>query len=130
MNIITLIPIGLFQISTVIITTTGIQVGFTLENMHPGEIKLRNAISEEAYMIGPERNGDIIKMASYAPLLAKTGFTQWTSDLIFFDNVNIWPDKQKENHFTHESPVEKIRKEIIVKQEYLYRICGSVPGTE
>ena len=51
--------------------------------------KLKNAIAEAAYMVGLERNGDVVKMASYAPLLAKKNFTQWKTDLIFFDNKNI-----------------------------------------
>jgi alpha-L-arabinofuranosidase len=51
--------------------------------------KLKNAIAEAAYLTGLERNGDIVHLASYAPLLAKKGFTQWTTDMIFFDNVNI-----------------------------------------
>jgi alpha-L-arabinofuranosidase len=53
--------------------------------------KMRNAISEAAFMISLERNGDVVKMASYAPLLAKNGFTQWKTDLIYFDNVRICP---------------------------------------
>jgi alpha-L-arabinofuranosidase len=53
--------------------------------------KLRNAIAEAAYLTGLERNGDIVHMASYAPMLAKKGFTQWTTDMIFFDNVTICP---------------------------------------
>jgi alpha-L-arabinofuranosidase len=52
---------------------------------------LYNAIVEAAYMTSLERNGDLVIMASYAPLLAKRGFTQWRTDLIFFDNVNIVP---------------------------------------
>lgn len=51
--------------------------------------KMKNAIAEAAYITGIERNGDIVQMASYAPMLAKKGFTQWTTDMIFFDNVNI-----------------------------------------
>jgi len=51
--------------------------------------KMKNAIAEAAYITGMERNGDIVQMASYAPMLAKKGFTQWTTDMIFFDNVNI-----------------------------------------
>ncbi len=51
--------------------------------------KLRNAISEAVYMIGLERNGDVVRMASYAPLLAKKRFTQWKTDMIFFDNTTI-----------------------------------------
>ena len=51
--------------------------------------KLRNAIAEAAFMTSLERNGDVVRMASYAPLLAKKNFTQWKIDMIFFDNVNI-----------------------------------------
>ncbi len=51
--------------------------------------KMYNAIAEAIYMIGLERNGDVVRMASYAPLLAKKGRTQWKTDLIFFDNTTI-----------------------------------------
>jgi alpha-L-arabinofuranosidase len=51
--------------------------------------KMKNAIAEAAYLTGLERNGDVVNMASYAPLLAKKGFTQWTTDMIFFDNGHI-----------------------------------------
>jgi alpha-L-arabinofuranosidase len=53
--------------------------------------KMSNAITEAAYLVSLERNGDVVKMASYAPLLAKKGFTQWTTDMIYFDNVKICP---------------------------------------
>jgi alpha-L-arabinofuranosidase len=53
--------------------------------------KMINAIGEAVYMTALERNGDVVKMASYAPMLAKKNFTQWTTDMIFFDNVNICP---------------------------------------
>jgi alpha-L-arabinofuranosidase len=52
---------------------------------------LYNAIVEATYMTSFERNGDLVIMASYAPLFAKRGFTQWNTNLIFFDNVNIIP---------------------------------------
>ncbi|WP_303919285.1 alpha-L-arabinofuranosidase C-terminal domain-containing protein [Draconibacterium sediminis] len=51
--------------------------------------KMWNAIAEAAYMTALERNGDVVDMASYAPLLAKRNFTQWTTDMIFFDNTKI-----------------------------------------
>ncbi len=51
--------------------------------------KLRNALAEAAYLTGLERNGDVVVMASYAPMLAKRNFTQWTTDMIFFDNTSI-----------------------------------------
>jgi alpha-N-arabinofuranosidase len=53
--------------------------------------KLRNAVAEAVYMTSLERNGDVVRMASYAPLLAKNNFTQWKTDMIFFNNVSICP---------------------------------------
>lgn len=52
--------------------------------------KLYNAIAEALYMTGLERNGDIVSMASYAPLLAKDKFTQWKTDMIFFNNSSYY----------------------------------------
>ncbi|MBK9934095.1 MAG: alpha-N-arabinofuranosidase [Cytophagaceae bacterium] len=48
--------------------------------------KVKNAIAEAAFMIGLERNGDVVSLASYAPLFAKKNHTQWRTDMIFFDN--------------------------------------------
>lgn len=53
--------------------------------------QLKNAIAEAVYLTAIERNGDIVTMASYAPLLAKIDHTQWKTDLIFFDNTKISP---------------------------------------
>ncbi|GAB2808192.1 alpha-L-arabinofuranosidase C-terminal domain-containing protein [Ferruginibacter profundus] len=53
--------------------------------------KLRNAIAEAAYMTALERNGDVVRLSSYAPLFAKNNFTQWKTDMIFFDNVKVSP---------------------------------------
>jgi alpha-L-arabinofuranosidase len=50
-----------------------------------------NAIAEAAYMCNLERNGDIVALSSYAPLLARIGKTQWTPDLIYFDKTDIYP---------------------------------------
>lgn len=47
------------------------------------------ALTEAMYLCNVERNGDIVEMVSYAPLLAKEGFTQWTPDLIFFNNSEM-----------------------------------------
>ena len=50
---------------------------------------LRSALAEAAYMTALERNGDVVRLASYAPLLAKQRRTQWLPDLIYFDNTMI-----------------------------------------
>lgn len=52
---------------------------------------LFNALAEAAYMTSLERNGDIVPMASYAPLLAKVGHIQWKPDLIYFTNHSAFP---------------------------------------
>jgi len=52
---------------------------------------LRAALAEAAFMTALERNGDIVRMASYAPLLGKIGRTQWNPDLVYFDNESVYP---------------------------------------
>lgn len=48
-----------------------------------------NALSEASFMTGLERNADVVKMASYAPMFAKYGNTQWTAaDMIWFNNAD------------------------------------------
>jgi alpha-L-arabinofuranosidase len=45
------------------------------------------ALAEAAYMTGMERNADVVRMASYAPLFAHVDAWQWTPDLIWTDNL-------------------------------------------
>ena len=52
--------------------------------------KLFNALAEAAYMTGLERNADVVKLASYAPLLANIDHVQWRPDMIWFDNDESW----------------------------------------
>ena len=49
-----------------------------------------NGLSEAAFMGRMELNGDVVHMASYAPLFAKNGHTSWNPDLIYFDNENVY----------------------------------------
>mgnify|MGYP001183571651 FL=1 len=48
------------------------------------------ALAEAAYMTGIERNGDIVKLASYAPLFGNGTSYQWNPDLIWFMNDSYW----------------------------------------
>lgn len=50
----------------------------------------KNALSEAAFMTGLERNADIVKLASYAPLLANEDYVQWQPDMIWFNNRASW----------------------------------------
>ena len=45
------------------------------------------ALAEAAFMTGLERNADVVRMASYAPLFAHVDVWQWTPDLIWTDNL-------------------------------------------
>jgi hypothetical protein len=42
---------------------------------------LETALAEALYLTAVERNGDVVSMTSYAPLLAKEGHTQWNPNL-------------------------------------------------
>jgi alpha-L-arabinofuranosidase len=44
-------------------------------------------LAEAAFMTGLERNADLVRMASYAPLFAHVDAWQWAPDLIWFDNL-------------------------------------------
>src|SRR5581483_5569383 len=48
------------------------------------------ALAEAAYMTGLERNADVVRMASYAPLFAHIDAWQWTPDLIWCDNLRAY----------------------------------------
>jgi len=48
------------------------------------------AIAEAAFMTGLERNADVVRMASYAPLFAHVDGWQWAPDLIWFDNLRSY----------------------------------------
>ncbi len=52
---------------------------------------METALSDALYLTDVERNGDVVAMTSYAPLLAKKGHTQWRPDMIYFDNTSVNP---------------------------------------
>lgn len=49
------------------------------------------ALAEAAYMTGLERNGDIVRMAAYAPLFASNTASHWRPNLIWFNNAGVTP---------------------------------------
>ena len=50
------------------------------------ESNMNSALSIAAYMTSLEKNADVVALASYAPLFAREGYTQWYPDLIGFNN--------------------------------------------
>jgi alpha-N-arabinofuranosidase len=60
------------------------------ERPAPGAPRSNNweaALSEAAFMTGLERNADVVRLASYAPLLANADAWQWSPNLIWFDSL-------------------------------------------
>lgn len=55
------------------------------------QTSLESALAEALHMTNLERNGDIVCMTSYAPLLAKEGHIHWNPDLIYFNNSEVHP---------------------------------------
>jgi alpha-L-arabinofuranosidase len=51
---------------------------------------LRTALAEAAACTAFERNGDVVQLASYAPLLARRQHTQWTPDMIYFTSTGVF----------------------------------------
>ncbi|KAJ3982851.1 glycoside hydrolase family 51 protein [Lentinula detonsa] len=52
---------------------------------------MQSSTGEAAFMIGLERNSDIVFAASYAPLLNHVVDSQWTPNLVSFDSGNVYP---------------------------------------
>lgn len=52
---------------------------------------IETALAEALHLCNVERNGDVVEMTSYAPLLARKGYTRWNPDLIYFDGTSLSP---------------------------------------
>lgn len=59
-----------------------------------GEKRFNNlisALSEAAFLTGIERNADVVKMASYAPLFSKAApYSHWAPNMIWFDDTTLY----------------------------------------
>lgn len=86
------------------------------------------ALAEAAYMTGLERNADIVKLASYAPLLAKDGYTQWNPNLIWFNNSTVYgsPDYYVQKMYAENNGSYTVENEVVTDEE---KICNAGVGT-
>lgn len=92
---------------------------------------VETALSCAIYLLNLERNGDVVQMASYAPLLSKKGHTQWTPDMIYFDNekVNLSADYHIQKIFGQNSGQTYIPSKISLDcgaEGLKERVCASV----
>lgn len=61
---------------------------FAVNQTYEGQ--LRAAISEAMFMIGFERNQDVVKLCSYAPLFEHVNYYSWYPNLLIFDNYRSY----------------------------------------
>lgn len=71
-------------------------VGEYSANQTSGAFSTKNnswmtALSEAAYMTGLERNGDVVKLAAYAPMYGcvDSSLNQWAVDMMYFTNTEL-----------------------------------------
>lgn len=69
-----------------------------------------NALSEAAYMTHLERNADVVRLASYAPLLSNEDYVQWSPDAIWFDNDESWTTP---NYYVQEVFADNVGQEVV-----------------
>ena len=50
---------------------------------------VETALAEALYLTDIERNGDVVEMTSYAPMLSKDGHSNWNPDMIYFSNTDV-----------------------------------------
>lgn len=51
---------------------------------------MESALAEAALLTGIEKNADVVKLASYAPLFNRIGHSQWKPDMIWFDDEKVY----------------------------------------
>ena len=89
---------------------------------------LWSAICEAAAMTGFERNSDVVRMASYAPLFARKGHDQWTPNLIWFDGTTSYatPNYYVQQLFSLNRPDRTVS--VKTSGELLYASAGIKGG--
>lgn len=84
-----------------------------------GKGNLRGALAESAYMIGMERNADMVKMASYAPTFVNVNDRNWNPDMIVFNSSKAYgtPSYQAIKMFSNNRPDKVLNTSINVKPD-------------
>jgi alpha-L-arabinofuranosidase len=89
---------------------------------------MESALAEAIYLCNVERNGDVVEMASYAPLLCNEKHKNWNPDLIYFDETNVTttPSYETQAMFSNYSGDRYISSKINIDDKYAYRVAASV----
>ena len=90
---------------------------------------VETALAEALYLTDVERNGDIVEMTSYAPMLCKDGHSNWNPDMIYFSNTDVrtTPAYHVQRLFSVYGGDRYVRSTLSVdKAQLLYRLGASV----
>lgn len=93
-------------------------VGEYATNSGVGAGNMNASLSDAVYIMGMEKNGDLVKMSSYAPLLVNVNDIDWPVNLINFDasasfaRISYYAIKM----FNGNKPTENIQTETIIPE--------------
>lgn len=98
----------------------GIYVGEYACTQGCGKGNLAAAIGEAGFMVGMERNADVVTMSSYAPLFVNVNDRTWNPDAINFDNTGCYgtPSYHVQAMFAQNRPDEALACEFTGPVEY------------
>ena len=80
---------GSCTIRIITMITTVRHQKFIWANTRREPVHRSSALVEAIHLCNVERNGDVVSMTSYAPLLAKDKHNNWNPDMIYFSNTDI-----------------------------------------
>lgn len=101
-------------------TKSKVYLGEYAAHIRGGINNMETALATALFLTGVERNGDVVRMTSYAPLLAKEGYTQWRPDLIYFNNeeVKLTTDYYVQQMFGQNSGNEYWPSNLVLDRKY------------
>jgi alpha-L-arabinofuranosidase len=85
----------------------------------PGTGNLRAALGEAAFIIGMERNADVVRMASYAPTFVNVNDRKWTVDMIAYNGEQAigTPSYEAIKLFSNNRPARVVPAEVLFKTD-------------
>jgi alpha-L-arabinofuranosidase len=90
---------------------------------------LESALAEALHLCALQRNGDVVAMSSYAPLLCKEGYENWNPDMIYFNNdtiTSLTPSYYTQFLFGNHSGNQFVASKVDLPKELSYRVAASV----
>jgi alpha-L-arabinofuranosidase len=105
---------------------------FAVTAGNPGLGNLRAALGEAAFMVGLERNADLVHMASYAPTFVNVHDRKWSPDMIVYNNHEVYgtPSYHNLKMFSSNRPERVLPTEVLDRadtaSEKWAHLCGGI----